>query len=334
MEKEKINDTQSGLGYLLRIGATDLCNNDCIFCHPPKVKAKNVLTTEQLLEIAQIIYDNYKLKTIHFTGGEPLLRRDIVDLVKGCQKITNGEIEMAMTTNAQLLPEKIEALADAGIKRLNVSLHSINPEKYQQLTNSKGELVEKVKLGMTKARDLGIKVKANCIVIKGITDTDMGEITSYCWNEGIIPRFLELGLYGPVAEWFTKDQQMPHDEILAKMNDLYVPFKLDPTRRGNGPTKYYINEKGQLFGIVHKQSSNLCVGCDRFRLSSTGLLKACDFPPIDLKEFIDSREELESELLKVRDILKTKGKDYIGKKTRSMDYNFRWNLTQIKKSDK
>ena len=321
MEKEKINDTQLGLGYLLRIGATDLCNNDCIFCHPPKVKAKNVLTTEQILEIAQIIYDNYKLKTIHFTGGEPLLRRDIVDLVKGCQKITNGEIEMAMTTNAQLLPEKIEALADAGIKRLNVSLHSINPEKYQQL-------------GMTKARDLGIKVKANCIVIKGITDTDMGEITSYCWNEGIIPRFLELGLYGPVAEWFTKDQQMPHDEILAKMNDLYGPFKLDPTRRGNGPTKYYVNDKGQLFGIVHNQSSNLCVGCDRFRLSSTGLLKACDFPPIDLKEFIDSREELESELLKVRDILKTKGKDYIGKKTRSMDYNFRWNLTQVKKGDK
>ena len=62
MEKEKINDTQSGLGYLLRIGATDLCNNDCIFCHPPKIKAKNALTTEQLLEIAQVIYDNYKLK--------------------------------------------------------------------------------------------------------------------------------------------------------------------------------------------------------------------------------------------------------------------------------
>ena len=76
MEKEKINDTQSGLGYLLRIGATDLCNNDCIFCHPPKVKALNALTTEQLLEIAQVIYDNYKLKTIHFTGGEPLLRKD------------------------------------------------------------------------------------------------------------------------------------------------------------------------------------------------------------------------------------------------------------------
>lgn len=145
MKREKINDTQSGLCYLLRIGATDLCNNDCIFCHPPKVKTPNALTTEQLLEIAQVIYDNYKLKTIHFTGGEPLLRKDIVDLVKGCQKITGGEIEMAMTTNAQLLSDKIEALADAGLKRLNISLHSINPEKYHQLTNSKGELVEKVK---------------------------------------------------------------------------------------------------------------------------------------------------------------------------------------------
>lgn len=82
---------------------------------------------------------------------------------------------------------------------------------------------------------------------------------------------------------------------------------------------------------MHNQSSNLCVGCDRFRLSSTGLLKACDFPPIDLKQFIHSKDLLESEILKVRDILKTKGKDYIGKKTRSMDYNFRWNLTQINK---
>lgn len=113
------------------------------FCHPPKVKALNALTTEQLLEIAQVIYDNYKLKTIHFTGGEPLLRKDIVDLVKGCQKITGGEVEMAMTTNAQLLSDKIDDLANAGLKRLNVSLHSINPEKYHKLTNSKGELVEK-----------------------------------------------------------------------------------------------------------------------------------------------------------------------------------------------
>lgn len=331
MEKEKINDTQSGLGYLLRIGATDLCNNDCIFCHPPKVKALNALTTEQLLEIAQVIYDNYKLKTIHFTGGEPLLRKDIVDLVKGCQKITGGEVEMAMTTNAQLLSDKIDDLANAGLKRLNVSLHSINPEKYHKLTNSKGELVEKVKEGMSKAKALGLKVKANCIVIRGLTDMDMGDIATYCWNEDIIPRFLELGLYGPVSEWFTKDQQVPHDEILEKMNQLFGPFKLDTTRRGNGPTKYYINDKGQLFGIVHNQSSDLCVGCDRFRLSSTGLLKACDFPPIDLKQFIHSKDLLESEILKVRDILKTKGKDYIGKKTRSMDYNFRWNLTQINK---
>lgn len=329
---EKINDTQSGLGYLLRIGATDLCNNDCIFCHPPKTKANNALTTEQLLKIVQIIYDNYKLKTIHFTGGEPLLRKDIIDLVRGCQKITGGEIEMVMTTNAQLLPEKIDLLADAGIKRLNVSLHSINPKKYQLLTNSKGESVEKVKKAMIKARKLGIKVKANCIVIKGITDTDMGKIADYCWSEGIVPRFLELGLYGPVADWFTKKQQMSHDEILAKMNEIYGPFKLDCAHRGNGPTKYYVNDKGQLFGIVHNQSSNLCVGCDRLRLSSTGLLKACDFAPINLQEFIDSRKCLESEILKVRDILKTKGKDYIGKKTRSMDYNFRWNLTKTEKS--
>lgn len=328
---EKINDTQSGLGYLLRIGTTDLCNNDCIFCHPPKVKTHDALSTEQLLRIVKVIYDNYKLKTIHFTGGEPLLRKDIVDLVKGCQEITGGEIEMAMTTNAKILLDKIDDLAAAGLKRINISLHSLNTEKYQKLTNTKGELVENVKKAISKAKALGLKIKANCIVIRGLTDMDMGEIATYCWNEGIIPRFLELGLYGPVSEWFSKEQQVPHDEILENMQKLYGPFKLDTTRRGNGPTKYYINDKGQLFGIVHNQSSNLCVGCDRFRVSSTGLLKACDFPPIDLKKYIHSNELLESEILKVRDILKTKGKDYIGKKTRKMDYNFRWNLTQLKK---
>ncbi len=327
---EKINDTQSGLGYLLRIGTTDLCNNDCIFCHPPKVKTKDALSTEQLLEIAKVIYDNYKLKTIHFTGGEPLLRKDIVDLVKGCQKITGGEIEMAMTTNAKLLSDKIEALADAGLTRLNISLHSLNPEKYQKLTNTKGDSVESVKEAISKAISLGLKVKVNSIVIRGITDMDMEDIVSYCWEVGAIPRFLELGLYGPVSEWFTKEEQVPHDEILEIMQKLYGPFKRDTTRRGNGPTKYYINDKGQLFGIVHNQSSNLCVGCDRFRVSSTGLLKACDFPPIDLKKFIHSEDLLESEILKLRDLLKTKGKDYIGKKTRKMDYNFRWNLTQVK----
>ena len=327
---EKINDTQSGLGYLLRIGTTDLCNSDCIFCHPPKIKSPDALTTEQLLDIVKVIYDNYKLKTIHFTGGDPLLRQDIVELVKGCNDITGGEIEMAMTTNAKLLKEKIEGLAEAGLSRLNISLHSLNPEKYQKLTNTNGD-VNVVLEAIKKAQALGLKVKVNSIVIRGLTDCDMEQMATYCFNNGIIPRFLELGLYGPVSKWFSKEDHVPHDEILENMQQLFGPFKLDPTRRGNGPTKYYVNEKGQLFGIVNNQSSNLCVGCDRFRLSSTGLLKVCDFKPIDLKEYINSKDLLEKEILKLRDVLKTKGNDYIGKKTRKMDYDFRWNLSKLQK---
>lgn len=323
---KKINDTQSGLGYLLRIAAIHLCNCDCIFCHPPKGIAERALTTPQLLKIIKTINDNYQLKTIHFTGGDPLLRTDIVDLVEGCKEITGGLIEMAMTTNGLLLSNCVNELAKAGLSRINFSLHSLDPVKYQKLTNRPGD-IKALQETIKKAKLLGLKVKVNSIVIRGINDMDMGTIASYCFNEGIIPRFLELGLYGPVSNWFSKNDHVSHDEILKNMQELFGSFELDTSRRGNGPTKYYVNSKKQLFGIINNQSSNLCVGCDRFRLSSTGLLKACDFPYIDLKEFLHSNDLLESEILKLRDILKTKGKDYIGKKTRKMDYNFRWNLT-------
>lgn len=325
MSKEKINDTQSGLGYLLRIGTTHLCNCDCMFCHPPRGKAPGTISTEQMLRIVKTISDNYQLKTIHFTGGEPLLRSDIIELVNGCREITDGQIEMAMTTNGQLLYDKIEPLVNAGLSRINFSLHSINQNKYKQLTNTNCD-VEKIKKTVSKAKSSGLKVKVNSIVIRGLNDMDMGEIASFCFSEGVIPRFLELGLYGPVAEWFSKEDHVSHDEILNKMQELYGPFTMDKMRRGNGPCRYYSNSSGQVFGIINNQSSNLCVGCDRFRLSSTGLLKACDFPFIDLKQYLDSDELLEKEILRLQQLLQTKGKDYIGKKTRKMDYNFRWNL--------
>ena len=135
--KEKINDTQSGLGYLLRIAATHLCNCHCIFCRPPTDQTKNALTTPQLLDVVKVISDNYQLKTVHFTGGDPLLRKDIVDLVEGCKENTGGLIEMAMTTNGILLPNYIDELARAGLSRINFSFHSLDPIKYQKICNVK-----------------------------------------------------------------------------------------------------------------------------------------------------------------------------------------------------
>ena len=142
---------------------------------------------------------------------------------------------------------------------------------------------------------------------------------------GIIPRFLELGIYGPVAQWFTAADQVPHEEILCSLQARFGPFDRDFTHRGNGPSKYYRNEAGQIFGILDNQSDKLCRGCDRFRMSANGYIKVCNFPPIDLRPYMDSDEKIREQLLILGDVLHSRGQDYIGKRLHRNDYNFRWN---------
>ena len=321
---DKINETQSGRGYLFRVSASDVCNYDCNFCHPSSNESVTCLTDEELIRIFRVMNDTFKLKTLHFTGGEPLMRRGLTNIIRSCRAYAGDELDIAITTNAALLDNKVDELLDAGLSRANVSIHSLNREKYMQFTNSQievGSILETVK----RANEAGIKIKVNSVVIRNFNDMDITKMADFCFENNIIPRFLELGLYGPVVQWFSKEDQVPHKEILERLQAEYGPFERDLTYRGNGPSKYYRNAQGFVFGILDNQSDVMCRGCDRFRMSANGYIKVCNFKPINLREYMGSDEELKEQLLVLGDVLNSRGENYIGNRRHYNDYNFRWN---------
>lgn len=321
---KKINNTQSGRGYLLRVSASDLCNYDCNFCHPSQNESVTKLTDDEFIKIFECINRLYKLKTLHFTGGEPLMRTTLPELIKRCREIAGDELDIAMTTNAALLRKNLDKLIAAGLSRANISLHSIDNKKYKEFTGRNIE-VEDILQTIREAKQKGLTIKINSVVIRNFNHMDIVKMAKFCFEEDIIPRFLELGIYGPVSQWYGPEDQFPHQEILEVLESEFGHFERDFTHRGNGPSKYYINERGNVFGILDNQSDKMCRGCDRFRMSANGYIKVCNFLPIDLKPFIESDEDLQRELLKLGKYLDSRGKDYIGKRLHNNDYNFRWN---------
>lgn len=321
---DKINKTQSGRGYLFRISASEICNYDCAFCHPTINERVEILSNNELIQIFKEMNELYKLKTLHFTGGEPLTRRDLSDIIAQCRLMAGEDLDIAMTTNASLLGDELDKLVSAGLNRANISLHALDNSKYQKFTGRNIDVTRILEtIELAKEHDLLIKI--NSVVIRNFNDMDIVGLAKYCFEKGIIPRFLELGIYGPVSQWFSSKDQVPHDEIFNVINEEFGPFERDYTHRGNGPSKYYINSTGNIFGILDNQSDTLCRGCDRFRMSANGYMKVCNFEPIDLKPYLERRQELREQLLLLGNVLNSRGEDYIGKRLHRNDYNFRWN---------
>jgi len=134
---EKINKTQSGRGYLFRVSASDICNYDCSFCHPGQNESVKILTDEEFLRVFKVANELYKIKTLHFTGGELLMRKTLPDVIHQCRLIAGEDLDIAMTTNASLLERNLDKLVEAGLNRANISFHSIDDKKYKEFTGSK-----------------------------------------------------------------------------------------------------------------------------------------------------------------------------------------------------
>jgi len=253
-----------------------------------------------------------------------LLRKDLDFVIAECRKIADPNVEIAMTTNGALLQGKIDKFVRAGLSRVNISLHTLDQARYEMITGT-GLAVNKVKNVIEEACKSGLIVKTNSVIIRGCNDIDLKDIMDFSFSCGALPRFLELGLYGPVSNWFKSENVMMRDELIKRIEKIYGPITQDNTVRGNGPTKYYFTSDGKVLGIVDHQSNKLCIGCDRFRLSSNGKIRVCNFEAMDLKQFIASDEHLENAIDLLGNQLASRGMDYINKRIHKIDYNFRWN---------
>ena len=267
----------------LRISVIDRCNLRCVYCMPEEgiesIPHDEILTYDEILRICEIVSE-LGIRKIKITGGEPLVRKDIVNLIRDIKNIDKIE-QVTLTTNGILLHEMLDDLYDAGIDAINISLDTLNKDNFKKITRRDG--LEKVLMSIDKAYDLGIRVKINCLAIRDFNLRELVEIASFAKDREIDVRFIELMPIG----FGKKYNQIDNDEILSILESRFGTFEIVTEKRGNGPAKYYRNQnmKGCI-GFISAISHEFCESCNRIRLTSNGFLKLCLHynKGIDLKE--------------------------------------------------
>ena len=252
----------------LRISLTDLCNLRCAYCMPetgvePKLRHEDVLSLEEIAEIAEAAVA-LGVKKIRLTGGEPLVRRGIVELV---ERLSALPVELAMTTNGILLPGMAAALKTAGLNRVNISLDTLDPEKYRKITRG-GDLSAAL-AGIRAAEDAGLTpVKLNTVLIGGFNDDEIPALTELTRRRPLELRFIEL-MPMPGAAGFGPEAYLPAETVLERVPEL------EPAGRGGVAEKYALpGAKGRV-GLIRPLSHSFCADCDRIRLTADGKLKPC-----------------------------------------------------------
>ncbi|KHS56437.1 MULTISPECIES: GTP 3',8-cyclase MoaA [Terrisporobacter] len=271
----------------MRISVTDRCNLRCVYCMPEEgienISHEEILSYDEIIRICKCIA-NLGIKKIKITGGEPLVRKDIIDLIKEIKGI-NGIDEVTITTNGVLLYEMADQLYEAGIDAINISLDTLNRDKFLKITRR--DKYENVSMAIEKLIDLGVRVKINCLAIKENNLSEIVKIAAYSKNNNIDVRFIELMPIG-YGKNYTG---ISNEVILGLLEDEYGSFKKVKEKRGNGPAVYYKNDKFKGYiGLISAISNEFCETCNRVRLTANGFLKLCLHynKGIDLKEPIRS----------------------------------------------
>ena len=258
----------------LRLSVTDRCDLRCSYCMPEQMQflpRKDVLSLEELHKLALAFIDRGVTK-IRLTGGEPLVRRDAIELVRAIgRKLGDGLEELTLTTNGTQLEKFAEDLAGAGIERINVSLDTMDAALFEQL--SRRDRLSAVLRGIAAAREAGLRVKLNTVALKGL-------------NEGEIPFLVEWAHAN--GHEITLIEVMPLGEVEGERIDHYLPltvvkdaldarWMLTPSEhRSGGPARYFdVAETGGRIGLITPLTNNFCAGCNRVRVTATGRLYAC-----------------------------------------------------------
>lgn len=277
----------------LRISLTDRCNLRCEYCMPEdgvrKIKHDDLLTLEEIYEITKVFVD-LGINKIRLTGGEPLVRLGVLDLIKNISEL-DGVNEVAMTTNGQLLGEYARDLKDAGLTRLNISLDTLDKEKYKEIT--RGGDLDKVLEGIKKAKEIGLTpIKINTVLIGGFNEDEIPKLVNLTKDQKIDVRFIELMPIGEAAG-FAKSKFIPNSKVLEIASGLEAVEAEDKS----SPAVYYKlpNALGKV-GIINPISCKFCSSCNRVRLTSTGVLKLClhSNREIDLREAFRNKEDIKS----------------------------------------
>jgi len=265
----------------LRISVTDRCNFRCSYCMPKEVFDRDyeflpradLLTFEEIARLAGILTEQ-GIRKIRLTGGEPLLRRDIEVLVKMLSQIPG--LELAITTNASILERKAQAIRDAGLNRITVSLDALDEETFK-IMNDVDFPVQRVLDGIQAAVDVGFSpIKINMVVKRGVNELDILPMARYFHNSGHILRFIEFMDVGSTNGW-RMDDVMPAKEIFQVINNEMPIEPLEHNYRGEVAKRWRYKDGGGEVGVIASVTQPFCGDCTRVRLSARGELFTCLF---------------------------------------------------------
>lgn len=285
-ERQKLVDSFGRVHNNLRISVTDRCNLRCTYCMPEEVSFLDrgeLLTFEEIERFVRIAVP-LGIDKIRLTGGEPLMRRDLPVLVRLLSRI-EGIRDVGLTTNGLLLADQAQALYDAGLRRINISLDTLDPQRFQQVTRRPG--LEKVIAGILAAKKAGFHpVKVNAVSMRGVTEHEVLPLARFAREHALEMRFIE---YMPIgADQWERDKVYFAHEILEQLETLapLVPAE-DYDPRAPAMEFRYTDGGGQV-GIIASVSRPFCARCNRLRLTAEGKLRNCLFAleEIDIKKLL------------------------------------------------
>ncbi|HMM57305.1 MAG: GTP 3',8-cyclase MoaA [Xanthomonadales bacterium PRO7] len=279
---EPARDALSRPLHDLRISVIDRCNFRCTYCMPEDQYAHDhaFLPKDERLRFEEIeriarAFAALGVRKLRLTGGEPLLRRDLSELVRQLARIP-GVDDIALTTNGVLLPKLVQKLRDAGLQRLTVSLDSLDAATFRDLSGGRGEVAE-VLAGIDAAERAGFaSIKINCVVLRGVNDHQVTDLAEHFRGTPHVVRFIEYMDVGTLNRWSAQNV-VPSAELLARLHARWPLRPLDPNYRGEVAQRYaYADGAGEI-GFISSVSQPFCGDCSRARLSADGRLYTCLF---------------------------------------------------------
>jgi GTP 3',8-cyclase len=299
----------------LRVSVTDRCDFRCLYCMSEDMTflpKRDLLTLEELDRLCSA-FVRLGVDKLRITGGEPLVRRDVMTFFRAMGRhVESGALgELTLTTNGSQLERHAQGLAEAGVRRVNVSLDTLDPERFRRLTR-RGDLLQVLR-GIDAARAAGLAVKINAVALKGDTEEEMFDLLAWCAAEGHDLTFIEVMPMGDIGNEMRLDQFWSLRDLRAQLASRFTLTEL--ADRTGGPARYVrLEETGQRVGFITPLSHNFCESCNRVRVTCTGQIHTClgQEGSSDLRAALRSSESDEALEAAIRAAigLKPKGHDF------------------------
>jgi GTP 3',8-cyclase len=268
----------------LRVSLTDRCNFRCFYCLPhgePPIAPKEQMLSYEEIEYVCDIFVSLGIEKIRLTGGEPMMRRDIETIISKLSALkAKGLLDLALTTNGYFLPDRAAELKAAGLDRITISLDSLKPETFKQMTGV--DVLDRVLQGIAAARQAGLQpIKINAVIVRGHNENEVADFAAFARDHGVGMRFIEFMPLDSGHDW-SREQVVSGREIRERISERFPLIALDVQRGSETASRYRFADgaPGEI-GIIAPVTEPFCGACSRIRLTADGQIRTCLFSTVE-----------------------------------------------------